>query len=43
LPECKLDGTQRLDLLMATTVIFWDEFPSNDRELFEAAIRKLEQ
>ena len=24
-------------------VIFWDEFPSNDRELFEAVIRKLEQ
>jgi hypothetical protein len=43
LSECKLDGSQRLDLLLATTVIFWDEFPSNDRELFEAAIRKLEQ
>jgi hypothetical protein len=43
IPQCKLDNTQRLALLMETMVIFWDEFPSNDRELFEAVIRKLEQ
>jgi len=42
-PQCNLDGSQRLDLLMETTVIFWYEFPSNDREIFEAAILKLEQ
>ena len=43
IPECQLDNTQRLALLMETVVIFWDEFPSNDREIFEAIIRKLQQ
>ena len=43
IPECKLDNTQRLELLMESVVIFWDEFPSNDREIFEAVIRKLER
>jgi hypothetical protein len=28
---------------MESVVIFWDEFPSNDREIFEAVIRKLER
>ena len=39
LPECKLDGTERMAYLEQVTVIFWDEFPSNDRALIEAAIR----
>ena len=39
MPECKLFETQRLELLMETTVIFWDEFISNDRELFESVLR----
>jgi hypothetical protein len=41
LPECQLDGTERLELLMNCTVIFWDEFVSNHRDLFEAVWRKL--
>jgi ATP-dependent DNA helicase PIF1 len=44
IPECKLnEKCQRLELLLETVVIFWDEFPSNDREIFEAVIRKLQQ
>jgi hypothetical protein len=41
IPECQLDGTERLELLMQCTVIFWDEFVSNHRDLFEAVWRKL--
>ena len=42
LPECKLDEkSERLELLMETQVIFWDEFVSNDRVLFEAVINCL--
>jgi hypothetical protein len=36
--ECKLRSTQRGDLLEEVSVIFWDEFPSNHRELFEAVV-----
>jgi hypothetical protein len=41
IPECQLDGTERLELLLQCTVIFWDEFVSNHRDLFEAVWRKL--
>ena len=33
---CNLKDTQRLELLQNTHVIVWDEFVSNNRELFEA-------
>jgi hypothetical protein len=42
LPQCKLDNTERLALLNETVVIFWDEFISNHRYLFEAVQRKLQ-
>ena len=38
-PEC---NSKRLELLQATDVIVWDEFPSNHRELFEAVCRALD-
>ena len=42
LPECKLEeNSERLELLKETQVIFWDEFVSNDRALFEAVINCL--
>ena len=37
--ECKLWHTQRLDLLQQCKVIFWDEFVSNHRMLFEAVMK----
>ena len=44
LPECKLDeNSERLELLKETQVIFWDEFVSNDRALFEAVIKCLSE
>lgn len=43
LPECNLENTQRLQLLLQTNVFFWDEFISNDRNLFEAVIRSFLQ
>ena len=37
--QCMLDSDEdRLELLMHTVVIFWDEFCSNHRELFEAVV-----
>jgi hypothetical protein len=39
MPECQLHGTERLELLKHCTVIFWDEFVSNNRDLFEAVWR----
>ena len=40
--ECKLlKHPKRYELLKATSVIVWDEFPSNHREIFEAAYRAL--
>jgi hypothetical protein len=41
LPECRLDNTERLALLNETVVVFWDEFISNHRYLFEAVQKKL--
>ena len=42
--ECELDkDEERLECLTATVVIFWDEFCSNDKELFEAVIRYFRQ
>ena len=42
LPECRLpENSERLELLLQTKVIFWDEFVSNDRALIEAVIRCL--
>ena len=38
---CNLKNTQRLELLQHTHVIVWDEFVSNNRELFEAVKREL--
>jgi len=38
---CKLDDTQRLDLLKATHIIIWDEFVSNNKDIFEAVQRDL--
>jgi hypothetical protein len=40
-PQCKLDNTERLLLLNETLVIFWDEFISNHRNLFEAVQQKV--
>jgi hypothetical protein len=42
--ECQLDARKnkdRKELLLETTVICWDEFPSNNRELFEAFVMYL--
>jgi hypothetical protein len=39
--ECRLVGMERLELLKQTSVIFWDEFVSNHRELFEAVQKAL--
>lgn len=42
--NCRLhesDNRQRFELLMHTDVIFWDEFPSNHLQLFEAVQRAL--
>ena len=38
---CKLKDTQRLELLKETHVIVWDEFVSNNKELFESVQREL--
>jgi hypothetical protein len=38
---CKLEDTQRLDLLKATHIIIWDEFVSNNKDIFEAVQRDL--
>jgi hypothetical protein len=40
IPECNIKQ-ERLELLLETQVIFWDEFVSNDRALMEAVIRCL--
>ena len=39
--ECNLHNTQQYILLQHTAIVFWDEFISNDRELFEAVLRAL--
>ena len=39
--ECNLFNTERFILLQNTVIIFWDEFVSNNRELFEAVLRAL--
>ena len=39
--SCKLEGTDRLELLKETSVIVWDEFVTNSRDLFEAVQREL--
>ena len=39
--ECLLRNTERYILLEQTAIVFWDEFVSNDRELFEAVLRAL--
>jgi hypothetical protein len=42
-PECMFaKNRERLDLIMAATVIVWDEFVSNHKELYEAAHRATE-
>jgi Cdc6-like AAA superfamily ATPase len=38
---CKLENTERLELLQNTQVIIWDEFVSNNKDLFEAVQREL--
>jgi hypothetical protein len=38
-PKCRLYNTERLAMLNETTVIFWDEFISNHRYIFEAVQR----
>ena len=38
---CKLENTERLELLQNTHVIIWDEFVSNNKDLFEAVQREL--
>ena len=39
--ECNLHNTHRYILLHHTAIVVWDEFISNDRELFEAVFRAL--
>lgn len=39
--RCKLENTERLMLLKETSVIVWDEFVSNHRDLYEAVQREL--
>ena len=40
--ECQLDSNaNRYEYLKATSLILWDEFPSCDREVFEAAYKAL--
>jgi hypothetical protein len=39
-PQCRLDD-ERLELLRRCVVIFWDEFVSNDRSLFETVVALL--
>ena len=39
--RCNLEGTDRLQLLIETSVIIWDEFVSNNRTFFEAVQRDL--
>ena len=39
--ECLLRNTERYILLQNTAIVFWDEFISNHRELFEAVLRAL--
>ena len=41
LTECLLHNTERFELLKNTLIIFWDEFISNNKELFEAVLRAL--
>ena len=45
LVECLLHNTctERLELLLSSRVIIWDEFYSNHRELFEAVSRVLDR
>ena len=38
---CQLEGTERFLVLQNTTIVFWDEFVSNHRELFEATLKAL--
>jgi len=39
---CQLpEGSQRLELLLATDLIVWDEFPNNHRHSFEAVYRAM--
>ena len=40
---CKLFKTERLELLKECKVIFWDEFVSNHREVFEAVVDEYEK
>ena len=41
--ECSLYKTERLELLRNCRIIFWDEFVSNHREVFEAVVKQYEQ
>jgi PIF1-like helicase len=42
LPECQLaKNPERLNLLKATKIIFWDEFVSNHREILESVVEFL--
>jgi hypothetical protein len=43
LVECLLHNTERLELLLSSRVIIWDEFYSKHRELFEAVLRVLDR
>src|SRR3546814_16233614 len=39
--KCKLPcNSQRLELLMATNLVVWDEFPNQHRHSFEAAYKR---
>ena len=40
--QCHLFKTERLELLRECKVIFWDEFVSNHREVFEAVVNEYE-
>jgi hypothetical protein len=40
--ECNM-SSERLELLMNTNVIVWDEFLNNNKEIFEAAYSKLNE
>jgi hypothetical protein len=39
--SCKLENTERLELLQQTDVIIWDEFVSNNKDIFESVQRSL--
>lgn len=41
--ECRLIRTERMELLRHCDVIFWDEFFSSDRAIFEAVYKELQR